>query len=126
MLVLVVEPQKVPYRLEIEHSLEQMQALVGGCIESLYPFGKAVALVCNDEGKLMGLPANRGLRNEAGHIYDVVCGTFFLCGAPTDSDRLESLSEEQMAHYERYFARPELFFDLGGEIICIPWDVRPL
>lgn len=39
-----------------------------------------MALICNDEGKLLGLPANRALRDSEGNLYDIVCGTFFLCG----------------------------------------------
>jgi len=32
-----------------------------------------VALICNDEGKLQGLPLNRGLRDERGELYDIIC-----------------------------------------------------
>lgn len=39
-----------------------MQEIVGGTIQVLYPFAEPVALVCNDEGKLLGLPLNRALR----------------------------------------------------------------
>ena len=120
MLVLMIEPGKAPRRLELSHSLEEMQKAVGGFIQILYPFEDPVALVCNEEGKLLGLPANRALRDESGAVYDVVCGTFFLCGALPDSDTLGSLTEEQISRYERRFARPELFLNLGGHIICLP------
>ena len=120
MLVLMIEPGKAPGRLELSHSLEEMQKAVGGFIQILYPFGEPVALVCNEEGKLLGLPANRALRDESGAVYDIVCGTFFLCGALPDSDTLGSLTEEQISRYERRFARPELFLNLGGHIICLP------
>ena len=120
MLVLMIEPGKAPRCLELSHSLEEMQKAVGGFIQILYPFGEPVALVCNEEGKLLGLPANRALRDESGAVYDIVCGTFFLCGAPPDSDTLGSLTEEQISRYERRFARPELFLNIGGHIICLP------
>ena len=119
MLVLMIEPGKAPRRLELSNSLEEMQKAVGGFIQILYPFGEPVALVCNEEGKLLGLPANRALRDESGAVYDIVCGTFFLCGAPPDSDTLGSLTEEQVSRYEQRFARPELFLNLGGHIICL-------
>ena len=119
MLVLMIEPGEAPRRLELSHSLEEMQKAVGGFIQILYPFGEPVALVCNEEGKLLGLPANRALRDESGAVYDIVCGTFFLCGAPPDSDTLGSLTEEQVSRYEQRFARPELFLNLGGHIICL-------
>ena len=91
MRVLVVEPERRPEVKEIDDSLKEMQGIVGGYIQSIYPFEEPVALVCNDEGKLMDLPANRGLRDENGQIYDIVFGTFFLCGAPADSDHFTSL-----------------------------------
>ena len=120
MLVLMIEPGKAPRRLELSHSLEEMQKAVGGFIQILYPFSEPVALVCNEEGKLLRLPANRALRDESGAVYDIVCGPFFLCGAPPDSDALTDLTEDQLQRYERRFARPEQFLNLGGHIICLP------
>lgn len=120
MLVLMIESGKAPRRLELSHSLEEMQKAVGGFIQSLYPFSEPVALVCNEEGKLLGLPANRALQDESGAVYDIVCGTFFLCGAPPDSDTLEGLTEAQVSRYEQRFSRPELFLNIGGHIICLP------
>lgn len=120
MLVLMIKPGKAPCRMELGHSLAEVQKAVGGSIQILYPFEDPVALVCNDEGKLLGLPANRALRDESGAVYDIVCGTFFLCGAPPDSDTLAGLTEEQISRYEQHFARPERFLNIGGHIICLP------
>ena len=66
-----------------------------------------MALVCNDEGKLLGLPLNRVLRLDTGEIYDVIAGTFFLCAAPPGSEKFESLTEEQLARYAARFALPD-------------------
>ena len=96
MRVLVVEPEHRPEVKEINDSLKEMQGIVGGYIQAIYPFEEPVALVCNDEGKLMDLPANRGLRNKDGQMYDIVFGTFFLCGAPAASDHFTSLTQEQV------------------------------
>ena len=63
-----------------------------GYIEILYPFDDPIALVCNEEGKLLGLPLNRSLRDSCGQNYDAIAGTFFLCRIPTDCDSLESLT----------------------------------
>ena len=110
MKVLIVEPLKVPYKKEIDGSLASMQAVVGGLIQLLYPFEDAeLALICNDEGKLLGLPYNRALRDEDGRIYDVVAGTFFLCRAPADSENLEGLTEGQMKFGKERFGRAEIF-----------------
>ena len=123
MRVLVVEPKRRPEVREIDSSLDSMQKIVGGLIQPVYPFDEPVALVCNDEGKLMNLPANRGLRDEDGQIYDIVCGTFFVCGAPGDSDHFTSLSPEQIKQYQKLFYIPEIFWGMDGRIVCLPLEV---
>jgi len=99
MRILLVEPGKRPVLKEVDGSLKSMQEIVGGTCQALYPFEEPVALICNDEGKLLGLPLNRALQDEEGRIYDIVAGTFFLCGAPEGSDRFESLQKEQVLRY---------------------------
>ena len=46
MNVLVVEPGYLPYEKKI-NGLEEMQAVVGGLIEPIYPYEERVALVGN-------------------------------------------------------------------------------
>ena len=94
MRVVVVEPKKKPMVQDIDAGLESMQKVVGGSIQAIYPFDEPVALICNEEGKLLNLPLNRALRDENGAVYDIISGTFFLCAAPPDSDRFESLSDQ--------------------------------
>lgn len=120
MKTLVVEPGTCPVEKEIGSSLADMQQLVGGLIQVIYPFPEEVALVCNEEGKLQGLPLNRALRDSDGEVYDIISGTFFLCAAPADSENFESLTEEQMEKYSALFHSPETFLNLGGQIICLP------
>ena len=43
------------YLKEIDPDLHSLQAEVGGDIAATYPFSDPVGLVCNDEGKLIGL-----------------------------------------------------------------------
>jgi len=123
MRILVVEPERRPEPREINGSLEEMQSIVGGLIQPIYPFEDAIALVCHDEGKLLNLPANRGLRDENGKIYDIIFGTFFLCGAPPDSEHFTSLTPEQEERYRRLFYTPEMFWDMDGRFVCLPLDV---
>ena len=66
MRVIVVEPKKKPMVRDIDAGLESMQKIVGGSIEAVYPFADPVALICNGEGKLLGLPLNRALRDGDG------------------------------------------------------------
>ncbi len=121
MKVLIVEPEKASRAMEIDGSLKSMQELVGGTIQAIYPFKEEIALVCNDDGKLLGLPLNRALRDSAtGAIYEIIAGTFFLCGAPLDSDTFVSLSEEQLSAYATRFQFSEIFLRLNGQIVAVP------
>ena len=117
----MVEPERSPYEVELENSLGAMQRRVGGTIEAVYePGGRDAALICNDEGKLLGLPLNRALRDGDGDIYDIVAGTFFICGAPPDSESFASLADEQMDYWMERFAKPEFFVRVNGKVICVP------
>ena len=120
MRILLVEPGKKPEVKEINGELHTMQELVGGTIQAIYPFEEPVALVCNDEGKLLGLPMNRALYDEEEQLYDIISGTFFLCGAPPDCDHFTSLTREQVEKYQRKFAVPEMFLRVNGEIVILP------
>ena len=119
MRILVVEPGKKPEAKEIDGSLTSMQKIVGGTIQAIYPWADSVALICNDEGKLLGLPLNRTLADEEGHVWDVVAGTFFICGIPADSDSFGSLTDEQMKKYQAQFASPETILRLNGQLVVL-------
>ena len=124
MRILVVEPERRPEVKEIDGSLKSMQDIVGGWIQALFPFDEPLALICNDEGKLLNLPANRGLRDKNGQLYDIVVGTFFLCGAPADSDHFVSLTPEQIERYRERFYTPEMFWGVSGRIVCLPMEIE--
>ncbi len=119
--VLIVRPGEAPVQAEITDDLEIKQELVGGLIQAIAPFDEPVALLCNDEGELLNLPPNRALRAD-GVPYDIVAGTFFLCGAPPDSDRFTSLTDEQIARYTDLYRWPEVFIRTGNGILCIPME----
>ena len=121
MKTIVVEPQKKPVVQEIDAGLEAMQKIVGGSIEAVYPFEEPVALICNEEGKLLNLPMNRALRDGDGNVYDIISGTFFLCAAPPDSDRFAGLTDQQAKTYMGWFAMPEMFLNVGGDLFVLPY-----
>ena len=58
MTVVIVKPGYAPYEAEI-NGLDEMQGIVGGMIQAIYPFEDRVAVVCNDEGILLGMTYNR-------------------------------------------------------------------
>ena len=121
MKVVVVEPQKTPVVREIDAGLEAMQKIVGGSIEAVYPFDEPVALICNEAGKLLNLPLNRALRDDAGEVYDIISGTFLLCAAPPDSNNFAGLTDRQVKTYLEWFAVPEMFLNIGGALFVLPY-----
>ena len=106
--VLVVEPERTPYVKEIPHTLEALQQEVGGLIEVIYPYADLVGLVCNEEGKLLGLPLNRALFDKGGEMFDIICGTFLVTGLGAED--LASLPPDLLEKYYRHFQAIEYFF----------------
>lgn len=100
MKVLVVEPQK-PCRVQEIESLADMQQLVGGDIEAVYPFQELVAVVCNADGKALGLPMNRPLLDKDYLPYDIIRGTFFITGLGQED--FISLTDEQIQRYKSLY-----------------------
>jgi len=99
--VIMVEPMKEPYPADVENTLEGLQKAVGGYIETVY-LEDYVVLVCNEEGKLLGLPGNRSLGK------DIIAGTFFVAGSNDDGDFV-SLTEDKIRQYSDRFQKPEAF-----------------
>ena len=105
--MLVVEPGYAPYEKSI-NGLDEMQAVVGGLIQSVYPFQDNVAVVCNDEGLLLGMDFNRSVPGGYGGIF----GPFFVCGIGKED--FCSLTPEQMDKYKQYFHRAEILLGAQG------------
>lgn len=120
--VVLVEPNKKAIVTEIGATLEDMQAAVGGLIQAMYPFEDEVALICNEEGKLLQLPANRGVRMDGEEdIFDIICGTFFI--ADCSGERFGSLSEEQIKKYQQKYLFPEKFIKMNDSIKAVSYEV---
>ena len=109
--VLKIAPGQYPQQVEIDNELKALQQAVGGSIGASYPFEDPVAIVYNDDGKLMGLPLNRALWDEDGLMYDVIAGTFLVVGLGEED--FVSLSPELAQKYEEEFHQPEAFLPLG-------------
>jgi hypothetical protein len=95
--VLVVEVGKEPEIREIPSTLESMQGIVGGYIEGI-PLPGQVVLVCNEEGKLNGLPPNFALRN------DVIMGNVFFAGDYGKGD-FEDIPDEEVEQIKNMVRR---------------------
>lgn len=219
--VLLVEPNKYPKMVEIDDTLEAMQGVVGGDIEEYMPFEDEVAIVCHEEGKLIGLPPNRavyaepetveltyseladrfrnaeseGKKHLTGYIVfsqesfnkpydersrtyavssdnkafkaglggysiygscldgsdpcvrldgymrgenawkiekcylkeasremlDIICGKFFICHAPYEAERFQSLPPDLAEKYREKFQYPERFARINDKIVAVPF-----
>ena len=95
--VLALLPMELPKEVELDNALEAMQKFVGGLIEciTLSDTGSEVTLVCNDEGKLLGLPLNRPLWDGA----DVLAGPGFLAGCDNEGNLTSLQTTEKGASY---------------------------
>ena len=97
--VLALLPMELPKEIDLDNTLEAMQKFIGGFIEciTLSDTGSEVTLVCNDEGKLLGLPLNRPLWDGA----DVLAGPGFLAGCDNEGN-LTSLPQSAMDYTMLY------------------------
>lgn len=123
--VVLLEPGKMARAAEIDGSLEGLQKVVGGYIEACYPFEEQVCIVCNEEGKLNGMPLNRAVyvqrEDEQGgrELVDIIAGPFLICDC--SGENFGSLSPRQTQEYLDMFRFPERFASLNGEILAIPY-----
>ena len=121
--VVLVEPGKLARIAEVGTTLDAMQRTVGGDIEAYYPFEEQVCIVCNEEGKINGLPLNRAIRDEdTNEIADIIAGTFFICDCSGES--FGSLSTEQQKRYLEKYRFPERFFRTRDGIGSVPFKPK--
>ena len=90
--VIIKEPGKAPVLTEIENELGAFQKVVGGYIETV-TFAEDACIVCNEEGRLLGMPYNCnfcGIRLVGTIIVCGVSGDEF-CDVPVDCENVESV-----------------------------------
>ena len=118
--VLIVEPHLRPHGAIICPSLRSMQDIVGGCIQVVHDglLNDDAVIVCNEEGKLVGLPANRALRDSRSKVQDVICGTFMVVG--TAGEDFTSLTPRQFADWTDRFLYCEQMIYFNDKIVAVP------
>jgi len=128
--ILVVEPMKPCEVLELPDTLDAMRQIVGGDIEAVTSIRYASAIVCNENGKLLGLPHNRPLLDESGLLpLDILHGTFFITGV--SGERFVSLTDEQIQRYKTLYdnvmvltsERPENQAEIAPESVMLNFAV---
>ena len=117
--VLRIKAHCYPEIVRIPLGLDSLQKEVSGPIQATYPWDAPVAVICNEEGKLLGCSMdnfNRTLLSDDGTPIDVIAGTFLIVGLTEDD--FGSLSPELLEKYEKMFHRPEKFWvevDASGQ-----------
>ena len=101
-----VEPNKRPCVIDLNTDLDSLQKAVSigapdqGLIEFVY-LEDNVSILCNEEGKLIGLCPNRRLGD------DILCGVFYIVAENEDGE-LMSLTPVQQEHYSQMFEEPDI------------------
>ena len=104
---LMVEPGKHPVVVILNNDLDSLQKAVSigadyqGLIE-IIGIGSGDCILCNEEGKLIGLEGNRRLGS------DIIAGVFYIMSEGEDGE-LVSLSEEKIKYYTEKFWEPGMF-----------------
>lgn len=103
--VLMVAPLKEPKTVTLKTDLDSLQKAVSiganyqGLIE-IITIDDGVCILCNEEGKLIGLEGNCRIGN------DIIAGVFYVVGENKDGE-LISLTENQIHTYHERFRNPE-------------------
>ena len=103
-----VEPMKEPVIACLKNDLDSLQKAVSigapeqGLIEFVW-LEDNVSILCNEDGKLIGLEPNRRLGD------DILCGVFYIV-AENDEGELISLTDLQQERYSKMFRDPDLIF----------------
>ena len=119
--VLLIEPMKPPKAVKIADTLEALQEAVGGLIEPFNFTDDPVVIVCNEEGKVTGLPLNRAIVDAQGEMIEIMAGNFLIMG--DGEENFESLSDDMCEKYSKLFEKPEKFYNLAGQIVVQKVDL---
>ena len=109
---LMVAPGEYPKEVVLENNLDALQKAVSiGCdyqgLIEVISLEKGACIICNEEGKLLGLEGNRRLGG------DIIAGVFYVAGEDKYGNFV-SLTEAQLEYYTKRFWAPEVF--LEGDI----------
>lgn len=104
---LMIEPGKHPVVMVLNGDLDSLQKAVSigadyqGLIE-IITIGNGDCILCNEEGKLIGLEGNRRVGSA------IIAGVFYIMSEGEDGELLP-LTEEKIQHYTQRFWEPEVF-----------------
>lgn len=95
MKAIVIKPGKYAQITEIEPTHSTLRTLVGGNIEMTYPFeDEYLAVISNEEAKLLDLPPNRAARRNDGSVADIYCGTMVVVALAPEGEYRDITNKE--------------------------------
>ena len=101
--VLKVEPYKKPEVVTLKNELSSLQEAVGGLIEFVgLDYDNSIDILCNEEGKLIGLEPNRKVGS------DIIVGVFYVIKTNLEGDCC-SLDDTEIEKYRELFKEPEYY-----------------
>lgn len=95
--ILLFPVKKDPEIVVIAAGLKPMQDIVGGYIENV-TLEDGLGLICNEEGRLTGLPPNRWVDE----LEDVVRGQFFISRYNDEGETTDITDADIKKYKEKY------------------------
>lgn len=104
-LILKADSQVITEVPNFDHSLENMQEVVGGYIEALQiqdekatTKKRNITIWLNEEGKLNGLPPNFALADESGKVLDIVMGDVLITACSNETGNTLSINDKEIEY----------------------------
>ena len=95
MKAIVIKPGKYARIEDIDPTYSTLRSLVGGNIEMTYPFeDEYLAVITNEEAKLLDLPPNRAARRNDGSVADIYCGTMVVVALAPEGEYRDLTNKE--------------------------------
>ena len=111
---IVIKPGKFAKVKDINPTYSALRSLVGGNIEMTYPFeDEYLAVISNEEAKLLDFPPNRAIRRADGSVIDIYCGTMVVVALAPEGE-YRDLTNKEAKTVMKMWGVPEDKDDWGG------------
>lgn len=93
--VIIIEAENRKFKIvnNFEHSLDNLQAVVGGYIEAVR-VDDSITIWVNEEGKLQGLAPNFMLLDSSNRAYDLIAGNVIITGTDEEGNSVSLTDSE--------------------------------
>ena len=114
MKSIVIKPGKFARVTDLDLSYHKLRDVVGGYIEMTYPFpDEEIAVISNEEAKLLDLAPNRAIRRADGTVIDIYCGPMVVVALAPEGE-YRDLTDQEINLILQMWEQPESKTDWGG------------